>query len=315
MRKNFKPILQITAFLIGFVIIWIGLTVIFQPKYYYSTEYSSPETEIWHDFYHQSKDSIDVLYVGSSHVYNGIVPEVIREKTGLVGFDMACSNQDMRNSYTYIQEALRYQSPKYIVLDSFYLQYDVFTMDNFKRAHDDMRWSPIKWEALSGYFEHTVGEKRSYRILTLLDFHKRWESLVKEDFDRSYETSQMGFIPLGDIGGCEREKYYYNDEPMNIPPRTIDYFDCINELCKANNMKLVLVSIPSSYWTRGYCNSAKLFAEEKGIPYIELNSDDEYKIMRLDMNTDFRNLDHLNTTGAIKLSERLAEYMEQLGMK
>ena len=64
----------------------------------------TPETEMWEQFYELDKNSIDMVFVGNSHVYNAINPAVIYEKSGIKSFDIATSNQDLFTSYYLLKE-------------------------------------------------------------------------------------------------------------------------------------------------------------------------------------------------------------------
>ena len=67
----------------------------------------------------QETDSVDVLFVGTSHVYSDINPAIIWEKSGIATFNLATGGAGLWNSYYAIQEALKTQSPKLIVLELF----------------------------------------------------------------------------------------------------------------------------------------------------------------------------------------------------
>jgi len=78
-----KRMIKILCLLMAFVGIFVVATKVLQEKWYFSLHINSPETENWQAFYDEPKDSLDVIFLGSSHVYNGINPVVFYEETGL----------------------------------------------------------------------------------------------------------------------------------------------------------------------------------------------------------------------------------------
>ena len=58
---------KLLAWLAGFLAILSAVTAVLQPKYYFASM-ASPETEVWDSFYEQPEDSIDLIFLGSSHV-------------------------------------------------------------------------------------------------------------------------------------------------------------------------------------------------------------------------------------------------------
>ena len=63
------------------------------------------------------KDKVDVLCVGSSHLYMGINPLQMYEDKGIAAYDLAIMSQAPWQSYYYIREACRSQRPRLILFD------------------------------------------------------------------------------------------------------------------------------------------------------------------------------------------------------
>ena len=70
------------------------------------------------------KDTIDVVFTGSSHTYCGIYPGVFWEQEGYSVFDMAISGQDKYSGYRSLKELLKTQSPKVVFVDLYPFTYD-----------------------------------------------------------------------------------------------------------------------------------------------------------------------------------------------
>ena len=69
------------------------------------------------------KDSIDVLFMGTSHTYTGIDPATIWRKRGISSFVLAGPGQKLQITDFWLREALKTQHPKVVVLEAVGLYY------------------------------------------------------------------------------------------------------------------------------------------------------------------------------------------------
>ena len=69
------------------------------------------------------EDTIDAVFVGSSHVYCGVNPAILWEDYGYSTFDMAVSGQSKEVAYHGMVELLKTQSPKVVFVDLYALTY------------------------------------------------------------------------------------------------------------------------------------------------------------------------------------------------
>lgn len=81
--------------------------------------------------------------------------------------------------------------------------------------------------------------------------------------------------------------------------------------CKQNSAEFLLVSTPSTVnWDSKRHNGMAKFAEELGINYIDMNTGDSK--VDIDWNKDTRDAgDHLNYSGAVKVTKALGEYIDK----
>ena len=68
-------------------------------------------------FYEQEPGTIDVMFYGSSHTYSDINPAVLWDQEGISSYDLAGSLQPLWNTYYYMKESLKYQTPKVMVVE------------------------------------------------------------------------------------------------------------------------------------------------------------------------------------------------------
>jgi hypothetical protein len=312
--KKQTIIIELVVFTVGFCLLWGIFTDLFQPKYLFASTYESPETEMWTDFYRQETDSVDVLYVGSSHVYNAVNPLVIYEKTGLTGFDLATSAQDMATAYFLVREALRSQSPKCVVLDVYGFHFESLLLaENYKKTLDNMKWSPVKLEAVQAWQENLDQEKTVNRLFTLLDFHTRWTELNSLDYNYRKEMQlYKGYVPTNEV--LPVELVPSDASPvMSIHDSDVEYLDSIMELCREQGMNLVLIATPHADWRPEEKAQIEELADQKEVAFYDFNESGHLQAMNLDTTQDFKDRNHLNSFGAQKFSEYLASFVTDWG--
>ena len=110
MKKEIKQILIIIIILLISTVIFNKLTILLVRK---GNGYGSDVL----NFYKQPKNSLDVVVLGSSHAYTSLNPYLIEDETGLKTYDFCTQQQPLWITYYYLKEALKYQHPKYVVLE------------------------------------------------------------------------------------------------------------------------------------------------------------------------------------------------------
>lgn len=70
------------------------------------------EANIVLPFYDEPKNTLDVIFIGSSHVMCSVYPMELYDRYGIASYVFASSAQLLPQSYYQLKEALRYQTPK-----------------------------------------------------------------------------------------------------------------------------------------------------------------------------------------------------------
>ena len=313
-----KRVVKIFIWIIVFIILFTSITNIVKPKYLFNSDYQSPETEMWRNFYHMEKDSIDVLFVGPSRVYCGVnTMQIYQDCQGTTSFDLCSSMQDVATSYYYIEEALKYQQPDYIVLDAYALCYDAFSNEEcYKRSLDDMRWGSVKYQAIRDWQEHTdADESLLNRLFPIIDFHDRWKDLHAEDImEQKYELNFAGYCPSTDIEEQSTEGIADILGDVNITKSTEDYFKKIITLCQNNDIKLIMISVPDISWGENTQVQMAEYLSDYDMPYWDYNTEKKMGESGISEKTDYRNFNHLNMYGSIKFSQILARDLKDYGL-
>ena len=260
-------------------------------------------------FYELPENSVDVLVLGSSHAYQGINTAVLWNEYGIAAFNLCGAAQPIWNTYYYLEEALKTQTPKVILLDTYY----VYMSDDYSDTSTaikntyGLRWSQTKIDAIKASFSEAQYGKQYF--FELLQYHSRYSDLTKADFAPDLANEDMysnhkGFYCYFSKSAVEEDNFVYVKEYRELSEKVEEYYRKIFELANSKGIPIIATTIPfkadSSLQER--FNEAKYIAEnEYGAPYFNFISD--YKnILGLDYTTDFADSQHLNHLGNTKLS-------------
>ena len=268
----------------------------------------------WSRYLQEPKDSIDVMYFGSSLVYCNIVPAVIWEDTGITSYLMAGPEQTVPYTYSYIKEACRTQSPKVIAVEitgMFYKQYCNYSKVNAGY----MPWSANRIEAT---FSAAEPELRAGLLFPLFDYHSRWHEVtlsnLKEHLDPPTDP-YAGYTLLTDPrpqGDITYRDYSAGTENYI---RNLEYLNKIHSFCRKKDIRLVFFLTP----TKGRIPDAALatlkqdISALKGAVFVDFN--EHMDALNIDDSTDWYDFLHFNCRGAEKFSLFMAHYLtDTLGL-
>ena len=263
-------------------------------------------------FHEEKKNSLDVLFLGDSNIYCGITPMKIWNEYGITSYNLSSSEQKVWTSYYLLKEALKYQKPKLVVIDS-YMMFCASNSANalVRQALDNMKLDSVKLEAINDpIYNFSNLDKLSY-IFPIIEYHTRWNRLNENDFRRirnNYKNYCKGYIMY------KQKKYtgHRQDEAMDviINDNSKNYMEKIIELCKENNIEILFTKIPTTeFWVEEQHNAMVEYCKEKNIPFVDMSEDDN---LQMDwVNDTFDDGVHLNVYGAEKVSTYIGKYISE----
>lgn len=319
MKKNEKItyIFRIILFWL-FVLVLVSLaTMILKPK---RLEMPYDNTRKERGFYAEPKNSLDIVFVGSSHLFSTIIPDILWEEHGITSYVFGGSEQPFSISYYYIMEVLKYQKPKVIVLESLFCNWGEAPREAVVRINfDDMRWGKAKIE---GIINNVPSNDWQYYFFELSKYHSRWSTLDDTDFmiKEAYCSPNLykGWSFYGE--GDPLNDYAPKDDVINcVETKELDetamhWLDKIIALCEENNVQLILLKTP---------NDGKIIAplveggsndEVDGMPYYNKLAEiaQEKNIPFLNMNLVMTGGNHNNKAYAQKATLYFGEWIKQL---
>lgn len=322
--KMHRSVLQVFKSVI-FLTILIGslglINQILMPKYIMKNS-TWPTTSSYHQFYEMEKDSVDVLFFGSSVAVNAFSPQEIYNQYGIRSYNLGSEQQSIFLSYFWLKEALRSQTPQVVILDTRFLfelhpENPINTIESLTRkCLDPMKWSSVKCEAVSDLcrIDETQSELSYY--FTNIRFHTRWTGLTEYDMVREeVQYSELkGFGPI-ETYGPESYNTYTPSGDTKVRTDTHEvmqvYLDKTVELCRDKGIALVLVSLPGNRMQDGIHNTLTAYAEEKGIDYYNLCESENYQAIGAVLPRESV-FDHENIWGARKMSDYIGNMLQNV---
>lgn len=267
-----------------------------------------------YQWYFEHGKEVDVVFVGSSHIMNGVFPQLIWDEYGISSYNWGNPLFGVKMSYWAFRLSLTQNKPKVAVLDVFGAAREATEPDSVALYHSGLDCFPISYEKILAVRDITKDKRQQLElILPLSIYHSRWEQeLLREKYtDEEYLFSQLGASFHYGLGEIEKQQKIDENDILdfNNPTEGMAYIYKFIDLCRENNIEPILTCIPfemEPYRQREYY-TGKAIAVEAGVPFIDIVGD---QVVDLEIDSVDKN-DHMNTSGAKKISHALGEYLSQ----
>ncbi len=271
-------------------------------------------------FYQQRENSIDVLFVGSSHAFCSFSPILMYQELGFTGCIRASSCQRSWESYTLLEESFKYQKPKVVVYEVMSAfqgepQYEAFS----REIYDTMRPSMTKVKGIAADIDGSEDLDYLSMYIPMVRYHERWKSLEKKDFTYMsqknllpYKGYQLSF-DIDPATEYDAEMYNREMEVENCTQKSEDYIRKMKALCDEYGTAFVMVKTPTvyeSYWDVGKSYGMQKLAEELGVPFIDYNMGDNAIYIDWSKETCDKG-NHLNHYGAEKVTRAFGKWIDE----
>lgn len=305
-------------FLLCFFLIITLITPIFVPKFLDGLA----TTAVIDGFYELENNSIDVIFLGSSQVMTAVSPMQIYNDTGISSYNLGTEQQNLVTSYYLLEEALRFQSPKVVVLDMLFLfpYYNESALNSkeefVRKSFDYMKWSANKWEAINTICTLDNTHKIQNYLFPFLRYHSRWAELNSSDFTylfKNKENPLKGFSIVTDNEVFDFSGFSLSTSSAQGTPvdTMLFYFEKIVSTCQENDIHLLLIKTPrgNGSWGEAYHNTVQTLAEKYDLPFLDYNEKTLFEAINFNPDTDYQDASHVNYYGAVKITKHLSCYL------
>ena len=236
----------------------------------------------------ERKESIDLVVLGDSESFTSVSPMQLWKEQGMPAYVCGQPGQKIQETYYMLKTALKYQSPKVVLMETNLMFRDPGPTKNLQA---------------------TLAEPARYHF-PLLRFHNLWKMAF--DGKKPGEPVYKGFAIRSNVAPFDSGDYMKETKEVQELPKSVSfYMEEIRELCRRNGAELVLLSVPSpkNYSYKKH-NAIENYAKEKGITYVDLN----LQVRELGINwqeDSYDKGDHLNLYGAQKVTAWLGKYLKE----
>lgn len=311
MKQKWNIVLRCIAFCFVFALLFGQLTQ-------YLRRYDD-ETNEMHAFYDEPKNSIDVLWIGSSPLLRGVSPMLMYQEHGFTGYVRASALQAPAVSYALLEESLQYQNPEVVVLlcDNLFQKYDYVEREgDLRRALDGMKFSSYKWSVIQEVTKADDRQTSLSYLFPLFRYHERWKeiNIAEAEPQPLLEHSfKKGHVYLHDVAPQVYPDGFMQPtgEQVTFDDSAYDYAQKSIALCKEKGIDVVLLHLPKVSWSFEKSQAMAQFAEEQQIPYVDFNTKEIQQEIGLLPEQDYYDKGHVNTKGSKKVSEWLGAYLAE----
>ena len=266
------------------------------------------------NMYDQPKNSVDVVFMGSSHIHCDVNTALLWEQYGIAAYDYSAAEQPLWVTYFYLKEICKYQNPKLVVLDLYSparfkedYQYD-WLYDNlagvkFSLNKLKMLYVSCEPEYYFDYFPSIGAYHNRYAEVTEEDyeylFSKRIERQVNKGFTQDFQTRPQS------------EPEITQKKSGGITVKSEQYLQKIIEFAQDNDIDLFLIVSPyiTTQEDELVYNRVHEIADQYGLQFNSTNY--FYSEMDLNFDKDFFDESHLNYAGSIKFTEYLGKELKE----
>lgn len=269
-------------------------------------------------YYNQKPGTVDVLTIGNSHMFANVNPAILWDEYGMAAYDLGAGLQPLWNTYYYLEEALKYQTPELVVID---VSSSVQTLDYQESSRVAMNTVGMKISETSVKNVEASVQYEGSRIdynLKYPVYHTRYAELDEEDFradygDVNYENFKGYGLSCISTTPCTLVADIAEvTESVPMTEKNEQYLRMIIERAQKEGIPLLLTVNPYAgimYDEKKIYNHAEQIAAEYGVDFIDFN--EHYEDIGFDSMTDFAETQHLNYYGAEKFTSYFGKYITE----
>lgn len=275
--------------------------------------------------FYEVADEIDVLFLGTSHVINGVNPVQMYEDYGIASYNLGGHGNVLPVTYWELVNALDYCTPKCVIVDTFQLEKDYHYVDQMTEAdtqgardnavgqlHEVLDSFPMSRNKLAAINDLISDpEIRKEFLFDFIRYHSRWSELEADDYTNAFRTEATSLMGAQmRMNADQRLDSFPLIKPSEMMEQETNgklYLRRILDLCRRKGIQAILVHIPYAAdpdYQRA-ANSAQVIADEYEVPYLNLM----YAEDLIDLYSDLSSQTHLNVHGAYRVTDYLGKML------
>jgi len=277
--------------------------------------------------YYDEEEDFDVLFVGSSRMVNGVFPMLLWKNQGITSFNYGAHANLLPSTYWVVENALQYRKPELVVVDVDGLNND-YKYATPAYLHSWLDSFPMSIVKLKTIFDldndsvkdreieegitdpDTKGTKAEY-IWDYAKYHSRWDEIYETNFNKVYspEKGAEARVHVTEVNPDNKrggdEAFVGNDFSEHTGSI---YLKKIIETCQSQGIEVLLIYLPCECTDSNHemVANARKIAKDYEVNFVDF-LDAEY----LNPGSDYYDANHINPSGARKVTEYLGEYISE----
>lgn len=251
----------------------------------------------------------DILFVGDSQVNSDILPMELWQRYGYTSYVLHANNNGIARSRAMLQLALQYCDPKVVVLstDQYWEESSMERqIASYHKYADEFPLTRTKIDSTFQWVQEPM--QRAEILFPFLIYHNRWQELTSEDFHMSGSVLKGASLAY-QVVPVEFQDRPDTDEPV-MPEngeKTLVEIEKFIQECQSRDIDVLLLTLPMGLSTKrqSYLYELEGIADKYGVTYLNLVEDHSM----VDGMTDFKDMIHMNASGAKKLTAYLGRYL------
>lgn len=265
-------------------------------------------------YYALPADTVDVLMVGSSHVGMNVDNGILWDDYGIASYTLWSGMQPLWNTYYFLKEGLKYQTPQVVVAEVFLAGTDVAYSDQTVAFKNVNAMRPGIDRIGNALISFPTWQEAVEALWGMPYYHNRYSGLEASDLDFELYTRDLGVnriqLPSDRIAHVQLPDGAPFTDQLPLSAKNEEYLRRMIDLCRSKNVELVLLIAPyeANETEIAKLNSLTAIADEYGVP--TLNYLKTWQEIDIDPSCDFYDVGHLQYTGIAKLTDDIGKYLQ-----
>ena len=327
-----KKFIRVIAFFIVFIFIFVAVQNVLHYRWCDNEDIYTRNIA----YKNELPDSIDVMFFGTSEMYDCIFPTEMYHQNGITGINFATQNKSAMTAYYQLKYALKYQKPKVVCCD-FLAMFDPVYMPSeaetvYRKIADTMPDLDIKYGLVRDICKLDRTESALSYYFPIFRYHTMWSELEKDNFKKDYEynkeynTFSKGCRLTGEeyedstgefaMGDTILPEFWDKSADVSVMQDfALDYFGKFIDLCHQNGAEVVWVlppKISDAFLWQASVPEIEKYCDEKGIAFIDYSSREAVFDLGVNFIEDYYNTSHMNYKGALKVSKDLSNKLKEM---
>lgn len=274
-------------------------------------------------FYDENKNSLDLVYVGSSNANNHFNSVLAYNEFGFTTGLLSSESQHPSTIKHLLQESMKYQKPEVYVIDitrfKDMLKFeDISELNqiNYRKTIDAMNFNKNKLNAIEDLIKYNDIPRREYitYYFNHILYHDSWREIGHASFDDEvsgwyrfykgyqYVSNSNNIVP--------QKKIVWHNESILLSNEIYEILIDLLLFIKDNdlNVLFVLPNIYHSDYDISIFNEVISIIRSYRFDVINFNVSNDFG---LDFETDFYEASHFNVYGSIKYTLYFSQYLKQ----